>query len=171
MTHSDWLQTIAEIGIGFAGFSALIAGMRRREDPASLENSGRSRAVVETSLSVLFSAFLPFLLHGLGVSENSAFRISGALFLAVGAPMTLRGFRRARTAARHVESQMHPVMAALSIGAGLASLCLALACAIGVPATSIPTYYVGALTGTLGIAAINFTGFVFAIDDEPSLPD
>jgi len=26
MTHADWFQTLAEIGLGFAGFSALIAG-------------------------------------------------------------------------------------------------------------------------------------------------
>ena len=24
MTHADWLQTLAEIGLGFAGFSALL---------------------------------------------------------------------------------------------------------------------------------------------------
>jgi len=165
VTHSDWLQTLAEIAIGFAGFAALIAGMRRRDGPIDLENAGRGRAVVETSLSVLFGCTIPVLLHGLGISEESAFRIAGSLFLLVGAPLTVRGFRRA-SAARPTAASVDPVLGSLSIVAGLGSVSFSLACVVGVPGSSVPTYFLGALVGTLGIAAINFTSFVFAIVDE-----
>ena len=167
MTHGDWLQTLAEIGIGFAGFAALIAGMRNRDRASDPENASRGRAVVETSLSVLFACAAPVLLHGLGMTEESAFRLAGALFLLGGAPLSVRGFRRAR-ATRDTDKALQPGLTGLSLVAGTAGLGFSLACVIGVPTASVPTYYLGALLGTLGIAAVNFAGFVFTIveDDE-----
>lgn len=165
MTHADWLQTLAEIGLGFAGFSALIAGMRRSDETPDLENSSRGRAVVETSLSVLFGCTVPVLLIGLGLAETTAYRWAGGLFLLVGAPLSVRGFRRA-IATRHARTPSQPAFTALSSVAGLAGLGFSLACVIGRPAISVPTYYLGAIIGILGISAVNFAGFVFAINGD-----
>ncbi len=168
MTHVDWLQTLAEIGLGFAGFSALIAGMRRGGSTADPANSSRGRAVVETSLSVLFGCTLPVLLHGLGFSETVAFRLAGGLFLIAGAPLTVRGFRRA-LAIRTQFQPPRPVLSALSGVAGVGGLGFSLAAVVGIPAAAVPTYYLASLISILGIAAVNFAGFVFAIDagNEP----
>ena len=165
MTHADWLQTLAEIGIGFAGFSALIAGMRRRDDQPDRMNASRGRAVVETALSVIFGATTPVLLHGMGLSEVAAFRYSGGLFFLVGAPLTFMGFRRAIATRTRGETN-RPVLTTLMLVASAAGLGFSLACVIGIPTSAIPTYYMAALTGILGISAINFIGFVFAIDEE-----
>ena len=164
MTHADWFQTLAEIGLGFAGFSALIAGMRRGEQTADPENTSRGRAVVETSLSVLFACALPALLVGLGLAETSAFRIAGTLFLLAGAPLSIHGFRRS-IKTRKADRASQPILTVLSLIGGSAGLFFSLACVIGRPPEMLPTYYFGALLGTLGIAAINFAGFVFSIDE------
>jgi hypothetical protein len=60
-------------------------------------------------------------------------------------------------------------MLAASIGVGVMSLGSALACAVGRPTVAVPTDYLMALSGTLGIAAINFVGFV--VDHEPAPGD
>jgi hypothetical protein len=165
MTHGDWLQTLAEIGLGFAGFSALIAGMRGSDETPDLENASRGRAVVETSLCSLFGCAIPVMLIGLGLNETTAFRWAGALFLLVGAPLTVRGFRRA-AATRRSGRPFQPVLGGLNVIGGLAGLGFSLACVIGRPESSVPTYYLGAILGILGISAINFAGFVFAINED-----
>lgn len=169
MTHNDWLQTLAEIGIGFAGFSALITGMRGEGGALRIQNAAWGLAVVETSLAVLFGAMAPVVLHGLGLSEITAFRFSGGIFLLVGTPLTVRGYRRGFTAARDSLSRS-PTLIAVSTLVGGSSLAFGLACAVGAPAAVVPTYYLAALICTLGIAAFNFTGFVFAIE-KASLSD
>jgi len=166
MTHADWLQTLAEIALGFAGFSALIAGMRRSDETPDLENASRGRAVVETSLSALFGCTTPIMLIGLGVAETTAFRWAGALFLLVGAPLTVRGFRRAIANRRRTGRPARPAVTGLSFVAGAAGLGFSLACAIERPESAVPTYYLGAILGILGISAVNFAGFVFAIHDD-----
>ncbi len=165
MTHADWFQTLAEIGLGFAGFSALIAGMRRGDETPDLENASRGRAVVETSLSALFGCATPVMLIGLGLGETTAFRWAGGLFLLVGAPLTVRGFRRAM-ATRQAGRRDQPTLAGLSIIAGTAGLGFSLACVVGRPESAVPTYYLGAILGILGISAVNFAGFVFAINNN-----
>jgi len=167
MAYADWLQTLAEIGLGFAGFSALIAGMRGQDETPDLENSNRGRAVVETSLSVLFGCTVPVILIGLGLAETTAFRIAGGLFLLVGAPLSARGFHRAM-AGRDRGRSMQPALAILSFIAGAAGLGFSFACALGRPEAFVPTYYFGALIGILGISAVNFAGFVFAINNDPA---
>ena len=163
MTHADWFQTLAEIGLGFAGFSALIAGMRRRDATADPENASRGRAVVETSLSVLFGCTTPVLLVGLGLAELTAFRFAGGLFFLVGAPLTVRGFRRG-IATRQKGRPLSVPMTILTSIAGLAGLGFSLACVVGIPSAQVPTFYLGAIIGILGISAVNFAGFVFAIN-------
>jgi hypothetical protein len=121
MTHADWFQTLAEIGLGFAGFSALIAGMRRGEQNADPENASRGRAVVETSLSVLFACALPALLIGLGLTQTTAFRVAGGLFLLAGAPLSIRGFRRA-IKTRSTKRVDLPALTVLGIIGGSAGL-------------------------------------------------
>jgi hypothetical protein len=165
MTHADWFQTLAEIGLGFAGFSALIAGMRRSDETPDFENASRGRAVVETSLCSLFGCAIPVLLIGLGIAEMPAFRWAGGLFLLVGAPLTVRGFRRA-TVTRRTGRPLQPMLASLNLIGGLAGLGFSLACVIGRPESSVPTYYLGAILGILGISAVNFAGFVFAINED-----
>ena len=164
MTHADWFQTLAEISLGFAGFSALIAGMRRQDETPDLENTGRGRAVVETSLSSLFACMIPTLLIGFGLSETAAFRSAGGLFLICGTPLTFHGFRRAIDA-QQSERRVSPVLSGLNVIGGLMGLGLSLACVIGRPVEFVPTFYLGAIIGILGISAVNFTGFVFAMHD------
>jgi fermentation-respiration switch protein FrsA (DUF1100 family) len=165
MTHSEWLQTLAEIGIGFAGFSALIAGMRHRDEPISAENRARGRAVIETSFAVLFGAILPVILHGLGLGETSAFRLAATVLAIAGTPLTIRGYRRGM-ALQTPKPGQSPIIRWVGFPFGILSLGFAVACVVGLPQPIVPTYYLASLTGTLGIAALNFIGFVYAIDER-----
>ena len=89
--------------------------------------------------------------------------MAGGVYFLVGLPLTLRGFRRGMAAVGGAPSRS-PALFGMSALAGMTGQAFALACAIGWPATAIPTLYLTALIGTLGIGAVNFTGFVFTID-------
>src|SRR5262245_23394835 len=94
VTHEGWLQTLAQVAVALAGFSGLLAGVRHRSEQESRINVTRVKTIIETSLPILALSLLPTLLHGLGVAEIAAFRISGVVFLTGFIPLTIRGFFR-----------------------------------------------------------------------------
>lgn len=165
MIHADWLQTLAEISLGFAGFSALIAGLHGGDAAVSRRNRSQCLAVVETSVSVLGSCILPVLFHGLGLSEAAAYRAGAVVFVVAGVPLTLRGFRRGLRS-RERPARERPgllLYAAFSGSVGLGAMML---CAAGHPEPLVPTYYLAGLAGTLGIGAVNFVSFVVSQTEE-----
>jgi hypothetical protein len=159
MAYEDWLQTLAQVAVTLAGFSGLLAGIRQRTQRESQINVTRFKTIVETSLSVLAFCVVPVLLHGLGVGELGAFRISAVAFLAGSIPLTAMGFRRFRFAAGASVMQEGVKLGAATYLVSIAGLVSGLACVAGFPRGAVPTLYLIALTGTLAIGALNFLGF------------
>ena len=175
MIHEDWLQTLAEIAVTLAGFSGLLSGIRQRTERESRVNRTRLRTIVETSFSVLAFCLIPVFLAGLGLSENTAYRIAALVFLFGFVPSTLRGFRRFLQAsgAEHIVTTSG--LTRLTVTVSATALLSNLACIVGLPPDRVPTFYLISLAGTLAIGAINFLGFAIGLAQleplEASPPD
>jgi hypothetical protein len=159
MTHENWLQTLAQVAVSLAGFSGLLAGIRQRSQRESQINVTRVKTIVETSLSALAFCLVPVLLHGLGVGELEAFRISAMAFLAGFIPLTAMGFRRFRLAAGTSVIQQVGWLGVATYLVSAAALVAGVTCAAGLPRSAVPTLYLIAMSGTLAIGALNFLGF------------
>ncbi len=165
MGHEDWLQVTAEVSIAFAGFSGLAAGLRDRSGRRTKINQSRLLTIVETSLSALLFCLVPVVLHGFGMSEGSAYRLSAFLFLCGFVPTCWRGFRRYLEAAGESVVDGDGRLGLYSIAGALTSLVAGVLCAVGIPGHALSTLYLLALAGTLVIGAINFAGFVSTLAD------
>jgi len=150
--------------VALAGFSGLLAGIRQRSERQSRINVTRLRTIVETSLSVLAFSLLPTVLHGFGVSEARAFRISGFSFLAGFIPLTLNGIYRFRIASGGSALSSSPVLVGSYLVAAT-TLVAAVGCSVGFPRSAVPTLYLVTLAGTLAIGALNFLGFAIGYSD------
>lgn len=167
MAHENWLQTLAEVAVALAGFSGLLAGIRQRSERQSRINVTRLRTIVETSLSVLAFSLLPTVLHGLGVSEVGAFRISAVSFLAGFIPLTVQGIHRFRVASGGSTLSSSPLLVGTYLVAAT-TLVAGVACSVGLPRSAVPTLYLVALASTLAIGALNFLGFAIGYSDLES---
>jgi hypothetical protein len=163
VTHEGWLQTLAEVAVALAGFSGLLAGVRHRTEQESRINVTRLRTIIETSLPVVALSLLPTLLNGLGMAEIAAFRISALVFLTGLIPLGIRGFRRFRAAS----GRSRPSLLMLGTWVALSiSLVSAVACALGLASSVVPTLYLMALASALAIGALNFVGFAVGLRGE-----
>lgn len=70
MDLPDSFQTVAEIGIGLAGFSGLIIALRKRSGPLSNVQKYRLRILMALSFGAMFLALMPGALLNLGVPEK-----------------------------------------------------------------------------------------------------
>jgi hypothetical protein len=80
MTGEGTLQTIAEVSITLAGFSALIAVFRQGGKAWRPEGLMAIRGLIEFSLIPAFFALLPFPLFYSGLSEAQVWRLCSFLF-------------------------------------------------------------------------------------------
>ncbi len=77
----DFLQTIAEISIGLAGFSSLIVALRRTPGPLTDVQKYRLKILFTMTFGAMFLALLPNLLQSFQVPEDRIwFDSSSALF-------------------------------------------------------------------------------------------
>jgi hypothetical protein len=81
MDTDNMLQTIAEIGIAFAGFSGLIVAFRKRPGPLSSVHKFRLRVLLALAFGTLFLSFLPELLRSFGAAEGAVWTASSMVFL------------------------------------------------------------------------------------------
>ncbi len=79
MTGEGTLQTIAEVSITLAGFSALIAVFRQGGRAWRPEGLMAIRGLIEFSLGPAFFALLPFPFFYSGLSEAQVWRLSSSL--------------------------------------------------------------------------------------------
>lgn len=70
MATPDSLQTIAEVGIGLAGFSGLIVALRRTSGPLDEIQKFRMSLLFVLAFGAIFLSFLPDLLTSLNVPEQ-----------------------------------------------------------------------------------------------------
>ena len=101
MTGEGTLQTIAEVSITLAGFSALISVFRQRVGRAwTPEGLTAIRGMIEFTLIPAFFALLPFPLFYSGLSEAVVWRLSSFLFGALSVAMMIINFFRIRSLTR-----------------------------------------------------------------------
>jgi hypothetical protein len=94
MNRSEYMYTIAELGVGLSGFAALIIAIRRRSE-SSLSDSDRDTvtALIERGLMAAFLSLLPVLLFGLGLSEPLLWTVSSGVFVIYGITIPYRALR------------------------------------------------------------------------------
>lgn len=93
---TDSLPTIAEIALGLAGFTAVVAAFTR---PGGLAAADRWRFVVlfGIAIQVLLLSFVPIALRSAGVSELITWRASSAAFASVWGATGFLVFRTLRS--------------------------------------------------------------------------
>lgn len=77
----DWYQTIAEIGIGLAGFSGLAVALRKRAGPLSEIQIYRMSILFALSLGAMFLSLLPHVAHELGIGNESTWIVASLAML------------------------------------------------------------------------------------------
>lgn len=102
MPHADVLLTLAEIGIGLAGFSGVVAsfGHRGRLAPP---DTFRFLSAFAVSIFLTSAAMVPVALHHVGLDAEMVWRLAsalGILYVIVGTPLFYRFGRRLAPAFR-----------------------------------------------------------------------
>ena len=83
MEFRDELLTVAELAIGIAGFSAVVAAFAYRGDLQE-RDVDRFRILVTSAGAAVILAFLPSLLSGLGLSDIDLWRAASGLMAVAG---------------------------------------------------------------------------------------
>ncbi len=94
MEAESALQIIAEVAVGLAGFSGVVAAFHRRSDDAwGPIDVMRFRIMLGTSLTALLLSLLPFALHHIGLSSTTTWATCSAafaLYIAIVVPLDVR---------------------------------------------------------------------------------
>lgn len=156
MEGSDYLLTCAEVGVALAGFSALVVAVRQRGAEALPAMDRRLVALlIERGLMATFLSFVPLLLAGLGVSEETVWFGSSSLFAAYGLSMAWRSAASRRTDRESSEIVAPPAFYALFV-TGLLVIVLQIAHALGVGIQQSAWWYAVAVTWLLSSAGYLF---------------
>ena len=161
MTISDDLTLVAELAIGLAGFSGLVAivGNRQGRDTPQLD-SARLRAALEFSLLVAGFALLPSLPREAGISQPAMWQFCCAFFAASGAGFTLFKLRSLRSLPGVTFSSPWYLFW-ISLSASAVLVLAAAAFGLGSPTFA----YLWALYVYLTIAALTFLRLVLSLLD------
>jgi hypothetical protein len=108
------LETIAEVSVALAGFTGVVAAFGQRGGERwSVTNVFRFTAMLGASFSALFYALFPFLLHHLGFSEITIWRLGSA---AVALELVLLvGGRLSPSLRKHFHEVMNEASRALAV--------------------------------------------------------
>ncbi|HEX5788345.1 MAG TPA: hypothetical protein VFY03_09210 [Woeseiaceae bacterium] len=79
MEQPQSLQTIAEIGIAFAGFSGLVIAFRRKAGPLTAVHRYRLRILLTLAFGALFLALLPDVLASARIDPVTAWRVAAGI--------------------------------------------------------------------------------------------
>jgi hypothetical protein len=98
MIEQDLLLTIAEVSVGFAGFSAIVGLLGHRSGRSDIKvDALRLQVMLEMSLSVAAGAFLPVLVSLFDFEVWTTWRIATAVWLAIAIPAEIIAWRRTRS--------------------------------------------------------------------------
>lgn len=159
MAISENLALVAELAIGLAGFSGLVAIVGRRAGRDAPEtDASRLRAALEFSLFVAAFSLLPSVLSEAGMSDSEVLRLCSALFAASAATLTVAKYRTTRSLPNQsMYSKWHVFWPSLSASAVLALVAAALDT---VPLTAA---YLWGLYVYLSLAALVFLRLVLSL--------
>ncbi len=166
MQHSDILQTIAEIGVAFAGFASLITLIGRSSEYI---DSSRLLGMVKNSLMVVAFALFPFVPAGFGLSEPTIWRVSGALFFVVYAAQTYRAWWRLYRSWRRGLWKMRAGYFTFPLG-GVGVVCALSAALVSSPQMAAGFYLAGLGAG-LSVAGILFLGVFVSFVEQRGIGD
>ena len=112
------LETTAEIAVAFAGFISIFLVLARREGSIASEVATLIRFILLGSVCVLFTAFVPLVAAGIGLSGTSLWRAASCFALAVGFGMGLFGANQRRSLSdREVTIFVRVAWISISLGA------------------------------------------------------
>ena len=158
----DALLTIAQIALGFAGFTGVVSAFRSPQTWGSLE-SFRLARMLDSSLYALLLALVPPGLAGAGLSPVATWRIASALFAVALLFRLWRAFAAIRALPADARAQQnHFAVRVIQSTNVLMAVLLALN-SMGVfwdPGFAV--YYLGLLC-LIAIAARQFTQFLLAV--------
>jgi hypothetical protein len=157
----DVLLSMAEIAIGLAGFSGVVAAFSQsREFPAA--DRVRFLMLVGSTFGVVLFAFVPFLLELSGMSEPALWRWASGIWIAgffVGSPLVLAGRRIIVAKGRPAPNWSVGLVLMVSVAAFLAQFANMMNWFTPGP---VP-YLLGLLSGLVGSGAI----FVYLVLIRP----
>jgi hypothetical protein len=159
MDQFEGLQTIAEVGVGIAGFGGIVVAITRDPEEWDSWDEVRIWGVLVPSISVVLLALLPLGLDSAGFASNTLWRLCSALMVALGIFLSLRFWSRfSQTLAG---GPLHPVLGPiLGVGSILNFLCQA-SNALGFGFRgSFSVYYFG-LLWFLTFSGLEFISLIF----------
>ncbi len=154
MNGSEYMYTVAEVGVGLSGFAAIVMAMRRR-DGSSLSNLDRLlvATLIERGLVAAFFSLLPVLLFGLGLAEPLLWAVSSGTFVIYGIWIAYRAILNRR----YVSDTMMPMSLYFGlIGIGIAVTIVQLMHALGVGMQQSAWWYMIGVTWLLVTAGYRF---------------
>ena len=165
LTGASALTALAEIAIGFAGFSAIVAALFRRRRPGGSMPFDEVRFLVmlEFSLAVVVFSLLPLALDLLGNAEVRVWRSASGL-LAAFLIFHLVGdyfltIRRQSVAAQSITWSIYVIA---TVGISLCAVSLLLSAA-GVQIAPLAGIYISCLLWLIVLAAIHFTRLAWLV--------
>ena len=157
MQYAEILLNIAEIGIALAGFGGIAAGLGyRAHGEWSEQDQIRLIAMALTSLAVVFSCYIPFVIHHLGAT--SPWRIAAGCFFFVAA---IGLFEQVRLNRDGIASEYSRIAAAVIFLSQSTSLILLSCIALGYGGTREFGLYLSTVCLALTQASILFVRLLF----------
>ena len=157
--ESSFLETTAEVSVAFAGFIGIFLVLATRDGRFAPLDSISIRAIVLTSVASVFYSAVPLILHSLGVSGDTLWRISSGTIGLFGAAVVTANVVPQLLALPPAERPIARNLASVSL-AILALLCC-LANALGWPWVPSGGLYLLTVWLVIAIAAINFVVLIF----------
>jgi hypothetical protein len=163
MDALDTLQTLADIGLGIAGFSGIVAVFIRKAGGDGELAAFRVANLLVFSFSGLFLAVAPTGLALSGIEDESLWRVSSGVFVIVSLMMVWDATRRRdRLSSDSREIILrHVWYMRLNYWPSLACMGVAMLNCAGWPADPSPAVYFWCVLWILSLAAITFARTVF----------
>ena len=161
MQGGEALSTIAEVGLGLAGFTGILVALGRTGQAFSRPEVLRLLLLLVSSLGAMFLALLPFALHESGVGEAACWRLSSAILAAfTSIALAYLGYQIQRRRAEFGALFSRSVFVVVTTGS-LAIVALQLGNAMGLGALPRSGPYVFGLLWLLFIASLQFARILF----------
>ena len=157
VSESSYLEMTAEVAVAFTGFISIFLVLATREGRFRAVEAWGIRLIVGCSVASAFLSALPLVLHALGLSGPTLWRVSSGailLFAAASGPYMVRRFRELPPG----EGRSLNLMFWLAVLALLS----AFGNTLGWPWTPSGGPHLVAIWSIIGVAAGNFVGLVFS---------
>jgi hypothetical protein len=166
MRGSDELLTLAELAIGLAGFSGVVAAFAYRGRLEALDRV-RFIALFTSAIGSAVFAFVPLLFHHAGFDEASTWRASSLLFFLAAVAFTAVIGRPLRRTALTSGAAIPPWLIAWMFALAILNYALQLSNALGWPYPPSPLPFLAGLVICVYYAASFFAFLVLFRPNEP----